>query len=111
MNYQKTKIKVGDTVMIVKGKDAPKSGKIVSVSPKASKAIVEALNQYKKHIKPSKKYPQGGIVDMSQPIEISNLRIVCPSCKKAARVSFKNSGREKRRICKKCNEVIDAVKR
>jgi len=111
MTILRDKIKVGDTVLIEKGKDAPKAGKVAKVGNSGERIIVEGLNQYKKHIKPSKKYPQGGIIDLSAPIFASNLRVICPSCKAATRVGFKNEGRDKRRVCKKCSEVIDAVKK
>ncbi len=101
-------IKRGDTVLITKGKDRGKTGKVVRiVAP--DKLLVEGLNQYKKHIKPSKKYPQGGIIDTPMPMQISNTMIICPTCKKAVRIRFKNSGKEKRRVCAKCSEVLDDV--
>jgi large subunit ribosomal protein L24 len=104
----KMKIKKGDTVLVVTGKDNAKTGKIVSVDPKNNKAIVDGINIYKKHVKPNKKYPQGGIIDKSVPIRISNLMVICPNCKKATRIGKKNIGREKRRVCLKCKEVVDA---
>jgi len=102
------KIKKGDTVLVLTGKDSAKTGKVVSVDPQNNRAIVEAVNIYKKHVKPSKKYPQGGIIDKSVPIVTTNLMVVCPNCKKATRTAAKNTGREKRRVCRKCGEVVDA---
>lgn len=102
----KIQIKKGDQVIVLKGKDKNKVGKVLSVNKKLSKLVVEGLNVYKKNIKPSKKYPQGGIIDINAPINVANLMLVCPTCKKAARVKIKNSGKEKRRICSKCSEVI-----
>lgn len=102
-------IKKGDTVLIAKGKDRGKTGKVVKiVTP--DKLLVEGLNQYKKHIKPSKKYPQGGIIDTPLPLQVSNVMIICPTCNKAVRVRSLDSGKEKRRVCAKCNEVLDEVK-
>ena len=104
------KLRRNDTVLIIKGKDRGKTGKVVRINLERSKVLVEGLNQYKKHEKPSKKYPQGGIMDVSMPIEVSNVMLICPTCKKAARVKAKNTGREKRRACVKCGEVVDAAK-
>lgn len=103
-------IRKQDTILVIKGKDRGKTGKVVSVNVKAHKAVVEGLNQYKKQVKPSKKYPQGGIIDISLPIQTANLMVICPTCKKAARSKQKNEGREKRRVCAKCSEVLDATK-
>jgi len=103
------KIKRNDNVLVVKGKDRGKTGRVIAVFPKTSKIIVEGLNIYKKHAKPSQKYPQGGIMDVNMPISSANIQVICPNCSKATRVSFKNSGKDKRRVCRKCGEVIDAT--
>lgn len=103
------KIKKQDTVIVIAGKDKNKTGKVLSVRVKDKKAIVEGVNIFKKHQKPSKKYPQGGIVDVTMPIEMSNLMLVCASCNKPTRIRFKNTGKDKRRICAKCGEVINAA--
>jgi large subunit ribosomal protein L24 len=102
-------LKKGDSILVIKGKDRGKVGKIVAVHENG-RVLIEGINQYKKHIKPSKKYPQGGIIDTPMPIAASNAMIICPSCKYAARAKHKNDGKEKRRVCAKCNEVLDAVK-
>jgi len=106
---RKMKIKKGDTVLVLAGKDNAKTGKVVTIDPENNSAIVDGINIYKKHVKPNKKYPQGGIIDKSVPIKISNLMVICPNCKKATRTATKNTGREKRRICLKCKEVVDAT--
>jgi large subunit ribosomal protein L24 len=103
------KIKRNDNVLVAKGKDRGKTGRVIAVFPKTSKIIVEGLNIYKKHAKPSQKYPQGGIMDVNMPISSANIQVICPNCSKATRVSFKNSGKDKRRVCRKCGEVIDAT--
>jgi large subunit ribosomal protein L24 len=103
---QKSLIKKGDTVAVLTGKDKGKSGKVLHIDKKNQKAIVDGLNVFKKHVKPSKKYPQGGIIDINSGIKISNLMIICPACKTRARIMMKNVGRDKRRACKKCKEVI-----
>ena len=103
------KITKGDNVLVITGKDRGKTGKVVSVDLKLERVIVEGLNIYKRHVKPSKKYPQGGIVDKNLPVRVSNLMVVCQGCKKAVRVSMKNTGKEKRRTCKKCGEVLSVA--
>ena len=103
------KIKKNDTVLVLSGKDRGKSGKVVSVNPASGMIAVDGVNKFKKHAKPSQKYPQGGIIDITRPVNSSNLMVVCPGCKKATRISFKNEGTHKRRTCKKCGEVVDAA--
>lgn len=105
---EKIRIKKGDNVLVLAGKDRNKTGKIIKINTKDKKAVVEGINIVKKHIKPSQKYPQGGIIDKNAPLQISNLMVICPSCKKAARVKVKNTGKDKRRVCGKCGEVLDA---
>jgi large subunit ribosomal protein L24 len=102
-------IKKNDNVLVIAGKDKGKTGKILSVFLKTGKVVVEGINQYKKHIKPSGKYPQGGIIDFNAPMEASNVMVICPGCSKSSRVKVKNTGKDKRRICGKCGEVIDAA--
>lgn len=104
-----SKFKKGDEVMVAKGKDRGKTGNIVSINKDYSRAIVEGINVYKKHAKPSNKYPQGGIIDMNVPVKTDNLALICKTCKKTTRVKVKNEGKDKRRICVKCGEVVDVA--
>lgn len=104
------RLKKGDQILVNTGKDRSKSGKVILVDPKSNKVIVEGVNLYKKHVKPSSKYPQGGIIDKNMPINASNATIVCPGCKKATKVKFTGEGKEKRRVCAKCKESLDAIK-
>lgn len=100
------KIKKGDKVLIIKGKDRGKSGKVDRALPKINKIVVEGLNMVKKHAKPTQKLPKGGIIDFPAPIAIANVAILCPKCGKPVRIGYKEVGKEKKRICKKCQEVI-----
>ena len=102
----KCTISRGDQVLILTGKDKGKSGKVLNVGIKTLRAVVEGANIYKKNVKPSKKYPQGGIIDINAPIKISNLMVICQSCKKATRIKVANKGKDKRRVCVKCSEVM-----
>ena len=97
------KIKKGDTVVVIAGKD--KEGKVVSIDAKNNKAIVEGINMVTKHAKPSAKNQNGGIVHQEAPIDISNLMYVHNG--KTTRIGFKIEGDKKVRIAKSTGEVID----
>lgn len=100
------KIRKGDSVKILSGKDRGKIGKVLRVFPKNRKAIVEGLNMIKKHTRPKKQGEKGQRISVPAPISISNLMLVCPKCSKAARVGFKIAGKNKFRICKKCQSEV-----
>jgi len=100
------KIKKGDNVKILSGKDRGKTGKVLRMSPDAGKALVEGLNLVKKHIRPRKQGEKGQRVSVPAAIDISNLMLVCSKCSKATRVGFKISEKEKFRICKKCGSEL-----
>lgn len=99
------KIKKNDTVKILLGKDQRKTGKVLRVFPKKNKVLVEGVNIFKRHIKKTGQH-QGGIIDISKPVNISNIILICPSCKKESKVGFEIRNGEKNRICRKCKEVI-----
>lgn len=102
---QKSKIKTGDTVQILLGKDRGKSGKVLKVLTKENKIFVEDLNLYKRHVKKTNQH-EGGIIDLPKPLDISNVALLCPECKKPTRVGIKIEANKKIRICKKCQEEI-----
>ncbi len=104
----KFKIKTGDLVMVIAGKEKGKTGKVKSVDRKRARVLVEGLNIVKKHVRPSEKYPQGGIIEMEAPIHISNVLLYCHKCGRGVRVGRKvlEDGR-KVRVCKKCGEVLE----
>ncbi len=101
------KIKKGDQVTILTGKDNGKTGTVSAVLPKANKVIVDGLNIVKKTVKGSEKNPRGGIVEKSAPMDISNVQLVCPKCNKGSRVGFKvlKNGK-KERICRRCKKEL-----
>jgi len=106
----KIDLKKGDTVLVISGEDKGKKGKIISVFPKKMHAIVEGVNFLKKHVKPTEKTPQGGIVDQEGTIHITNLKLVCNKCNKPTTVKREKIKEGKRvRVCKKCGEIIDKV--
>lgn len=102
------RIKKGDNVLLITGKDKGKSGKVLKVFPRKERLIVEGLNRIKRHTRPSRKNQQGGIIEMEAPLHISNVMIVCPSCNKQTRIgaTFLKDG-TKVRICRKCKEPLD----
>lgn len=99
------KIKKDDLVKILLGKDRGKTGKVLRVFTKEKKILVEGINVYKRHVRKINNN-EGGIIDISKPVDISNTALVCPKCKKETRVGYRTVGTEKVRFCKKCQEVI-----
>lgn len=100
------KLKKGDMVLIIAGKDRGKRGNIEKSIPQKNKIMVTGVNISKHHLKPTRKNPQGGIMDKLAAIDASNAILVCPHCGKPARIGYKiNPGQEKTkkaRICKSC---------
>ncbi|MDO4489514.1 MAG: 50S ribosomal protein L24 [Lachnospiraceae bacterium] len=99
------KIKKGDTVKVIAGKDKDKEGKVLSVDVKNNKVIVEGINMITKHAKPSMQNQQGGIVNKEAPIDISNVMYLHKG--QATRIGYKMDGDKKVRVAKKTGEVID----
>ena len=107
----KLHVKKDDTVLILSGDDKGKQGKVLAVSPKEGKVIVEGLNMIKKHVKPRQAGEQGGIIEAESAMYASKVQVVCPACKKATRVAHKkvageNGKTRSVRICKKCGEEL-----
>lgn len=100
------KIKIKDTVIINKGKDVGKTGRVERIFSEKGKVIVSGVNIYKKHGRPTKKNPKGGIIDITMPLRLENVALVCPHCAKPTRVGYKLNKDEKIRICKKCKGQI-----
>jgi large subunit ribosomal protein L24 len=100
-------IKKGDVVVVLAGKDYRKQGKVLRVLPKADRLVVEGVNRAKKHQKPNRSLPQGGIMSIEAPIHRSNVMLICDHCKKPTRLGKRvlDDG-EKVRFCKKCGEVL-----
>ena len=101
------KILSSDLVQIIAGKDKGKTGKVMRAIPKSGKVVVEKVNIVTKHIKKHADGTPGQIVKFEKPIDVSNVKIVCPQCKKPARVGYRilENGK-KARFCKKCGEGI-----
>ena len=99
-------IKKGDLVLIKKGKDKGKSGKVVKILPKDDKVVVEALNLVKKIQKPKKAGEKGQMISIPRPVFRANVMLICPSCKKSTRIRYNKDNKSKYRICKKCGSKI-----
>lgn len=99
-------IKKGDTVLIKKGKDKGKSGKVIKVLPKEDKVVVEGLNLVKKIQKARKAGEKGQIISVPRPIFRANVMLICPNCKRPTRISYVKDNDAKYRICKKCGSKI-----
>lgn len=100
------KIKKGDTIIVIKGKDKGRKGKVEKVFPKEGKVLVLGINVVKKHVKPKKEGEKGGILEIAKPLNVSKVALVCPKCGKKTRVGFLLTKEGKERICKKCQTVI-----
>ena len=100
------KIKKGDLVKMITGKDRGKTGKVLRVFPQEKKITVENLNIVKKHNRPRKEGEKGQRVEIPRAITVSNALLVCPKCGKATRIGYRVSGDMKHRFCKKCESEI-----
>lgn len=100
------KIRKNDLVKMLAGKDRGKTGKVLNVDCENGKVSVEGLNLIKKHRRPRKEGEKGQRVEIPRSINVSNVALVCPKCGKAARIGYKVKGKEKFRICKKCEAEI-----
>ena len=103
---KKFKIKTGDEVIVLTGKDKGLKGKVLKIIKSKDRVIVEGVNIVKKHVKPSAENPQGGIVEKEAPIHISNVALVDPKSGKPTRVGYEMKDGKKVRVSKKSKEVI-----
>ena len=102
------KIKKGDRVKVISGKDRDKEGVVLHAFPKEKRVTVEKINIVRKAMRPTQQNPQGGITSIEAPINVCNVMLVCPECKQATRVAMRiNEDGKKVRVCKKCGKDID----
>ena len=103
----KIRLKKGDTVVVRTGKYKGQSGKVVATHPRLNKVTVEGINIVKKHVKPNRTHPQGGIIDVTVPIAVSKVGILDPTTKKPSRIGYKlNADGSKTRVFKKSGKEI-----
>lgn len=100
------KIKKGDKVKIIAGKDKGREGTVDRAYEKSEMILIQGINIFKKHIKKSEQMPQGGVVDAPRPLPVSKAMLVCPKCGKTTRVAYEIKGNKKNRVCKKCKSSI-----
>jgi large subunit ribosomal protein L24 len=101
------KIKKGDRVVVLTGKDKGRQGPVLRVLPKDSRVLVGGINLVKRHTKPTQGDPQGGIKNKEASLHISNVALLDPKSGEATRVGFRIDGDKKVRVAKKSGEVID----
>ena len=104
------KVKKNDTVLILTGKDAGKTGKIIEAIPSQGKVKVEGVNVQKKSKKARSAKETSAIVEQIGAIDVSNVQVVCPVCSKATRIAMTIVDGKKARTCKKCGASLDATK-
>lgn len=102
----KIRLKKGDTVVVRSGKDKGKVGKVLATHPKENKVTVEGVNIVKKHVKPNRTHPQGGIVEITKPIWVSKVGIMEPESKKPTRIGYKVEKDGKTRTYKSSGKEI-----
>lgn len=107
----KLSVKKGDNVLIIAGKDAGKTGEILEVNREEGKVVVAGVNIQAHHRKPRSKDDKGGIIKTEGAVDVSNVQVVCPVCKKATRVAHNIVDGKSIRICKKCNATLDVAKK
>lgn len=100
------KLKKGDLVKIVSGKDKGKTGKIEKVLPQIEKVLVTGVNQYKRHMKARAQGQSSEIVTVTKPLSSQNVALICPHCKVQTRIGFKVEKNGKIRVCRKCEKKI-----
>lgn len=99
------KIKKGDRVKVLLGKDRGKEGTVELIRADDNRVFVGGANLYKRHVKKTGGM-EGGIIDIPKSLNISNVGLICPNCKKLAKVGYSLEGKTKIRICKKCKKEI-----
>lgn len=100
------KLKKGDNVKILSGKDRGKTGVVLKAFPEDDRIQIEGLNVFKKRSKPRKQGEKGQIVAVSRPLAVSKVMIICPNCKAPTRIGGRMEGSRKVRYCKKCKAAI-----
>lgn len=109
-----SRIRKGDTVVVLRGRERGKTGEVIKVLKEENKVIVKDVNIVKKHVKGIPNVREGGIYEIEAPLHISNVMLLCPKCNRPTRVGFRvqweGGSLKKYRYCKKCNENIDLVR-
>lgn len=103
----KLKIRKGDKVAVIAGKDKGKEGRVLTTLPHKERVLVEHVGVAKKAARPTQQNPQGGIIEIEKPIHVSNVKLICPKCSQPTRVGVRRADGARVRVCKKCGNDID----
>lgn len=104
----RTKIKKGDKITVISGKDKGRTGVVKKVILNEGKVIIEKINLVKKHVKPMGKGKPGGIIEMEKPLQASKVMVICPQCGKKTKIGYQlDKNGNKYRICRKCQSLVD----
>lgn len=106
MKRNKFKIKVGDSVKVLLGKDKGREGNIERIYPKKKMVIVAGVNLSKKHVKGNQSGLKAGIYDIPKPLFVSKVAVICPNCHRATKIKTVLEKKEINRYCKKCNKRL-----
>lgn len=111
MQRQRLKIKNGDTVKVLRGKDAGKTGKVTQILPALEKVVVDGVNTMVKHIRSPRKGERGQRIEFFGPLHVAKVALLCPKCNKPTRVGYhiatgEDGKQQKNRQCKKCRETF-----
>jgi len=105
------KIKKGDTVQVISGREKGVRGEVLRVMPQEARLVVRGVNVRKKHqrqVQSAGRTMNPGIISFEAPVHVSNVMLVCPKCSKPVRVGLARTSGKSRRVCKNCETVIDA---
>lgn len=100
------KLKKGDTVLVIAGKDRGRAAKIIKSIPKEGRILVEGINLKSRHVRPKRQGEKGQVVKLPASFSASNVKFICPQCGKASRLGYTIAGGKKSRFCKKCNAEV-----
>jgi large subunit ribosomal protein L24 len=100
------KLKKGDKVKIVAGKDKGRDGVVERSYSKMNKVLIKGVNIYKKHIKKNEQMPQGGVVDLERPLDVAKVSFICPKCGEESKLGYNIEKGKKFRVCKNCKSKV-----
>lgn len=103
----KLKLKKGDTVRVLRGRDRGKQGTLLRVMPLTGKVLVEGVNMVFKHTRPKRQGEKAQRITVASPVNIGSVMVVCPSCKKASRLGRQLVDGKLKRVCKKCKNILE----
>ncbi len=106
-SIQRWRLRKGDNVLVLRGRDRGRKGKVMVILPADGTVLVEGINLVKKHVRPKRQGEKGQRVSIPAPLPVSNVQLICKQCKKATRVGITRTNEQRQRVCKQCQAVID----